>query len=47
MIKLRELLDKYDYIDIYGTLGYSIFKTRESFDFNIKRITDKENHIIN
>ena len=43
----KELLDKYDYIDIYGTLGYSIFKTRESFDFNIKRITDKENHIIN
>ena len=42
----KELLDNYDYIDIYGTLGYSMFKSKESFDFNIKRITDKENHII-
>ncbi len=43
----KELLDNYDYINIFGSLGYSSFNGKESFDFNIKRITDKDDCIIN
>lgn len=42
----KELLSNYDYIDIYGELGYSVFNGKESFDFNIKRICDKSDMII-
>ncbi|MCH5180437.1 MAG: DHH family phosphoesterase [Erysipelotrichales bacterium] len=42
----KDLLSNYDYIDIYGELGYSVFNGKESFDFNIKRICDKSDMII-
>ena len=43
----KELLSSYDYIDIYGELGYSVFNGKESFDFNIRRICDKNDTVIN
>lgn len=43
----KELLSSYEYIDIYGELGYSKFNGKESFDFNIRRICDKSDAVIN
>ncbi len=42
----KQLMDKYDYIDIYGELGYSYFNGKQSFDFIIKRICTANNETI-
>lgn len=42
----KDLLSNYDYVDIYGELGYSVFNGKESFDFTIRRICDKKGNVI-
>ncbi|MCI6357136.1 MAG: DHH family phosphoesterase [Erysipelotrichaceae bacterium] len=42
----ENLISQYDYINLYGTLGYSCFNGKKSFDFTIKRITDNNDLII-
>jgi len=43
----KDLLAKYDYINIYGSLTHSIFRNNISYEFHIKRLESSEGMPIN
>lgn len=42
----EQSLENYDFINVFGTLSYSYFNNKKSFDYQIKKITDKDNRVI-
>lgn len=43
----KDLLSKYDYINIYGSLTHSVFRNNISYEFHIKRLESSEGMPIN